>query len=355
MDLAGPVPSPTSSGARRGPVRHRRSRSIAGNESLHRDRSHDHHASLRAKTPDRNSPPPATDRRIPPCSAGRSSGCGPGSNGWKTGPCCRPSWSATRTTAGPARSARPSSTPTPPPARRTRSTSTSRGAAVQTIAAASLLPAVTDPVVIDGTSQPGYAGSPLIAVVGQSTGSLNPLPIGSDVTIRGLAIPGYTFPSESAASTLSVESAPFPGPEGGHRHHSNRHLRGRGADGGGPGGGRLHVAVAARRTGRGPPAERRRGDGRTRRRDQYFIPAGTYSLQVQGERRRAIVLADGDHDAIRSAFPTGTGRERPRRDRGGGFRRRRQARPRRRERRTSDDVSILMGNGDGTFQPRRQL
>ena len=37
------------------------------------------------------------------------------------------------------------------------------GRGVQTIAPLSPLPAITNPVLIDGTSQPGYAGTPLIA------------------------------------------------------------------------------------------------------------------------------------------------------------------------------------------------
>ena len=41
------------------------------------------------------------------------------------------------------------------------------GAGVQTIAPVSPLPAITDPVLIDGTTQPGYAGTPLIAIVSQ--------------------------------------------------------------------------------------------------------------------------------------------------------------------------------------------
>ena len=53
-------------------------------------------------------------------------------------------------------------------------------------------------MLIDGTSQPGYAGTPLIAIVGQGTGDADPLTIGSDVTVRGLAIDGYEFPGGSA-------------------------------------------------------------------------------------------------------------------------------------------------------------
>lgn len=59
-----------------------------------------------------------------------------------------------------------------------------------TITPASALPAITDPAVIDGTTQPGYAGTPLIEINGSS------LPAGTDgllilaggSTVRGLAI-----------------------------------------------------------------------------------------------------------------------------------------------------------------------
>ena len=43
------------------------------------------------------------------------------------------------------------------------------GTGVQTITPASALPVITDQVVIDGFSQPGYAGSPLIEINGAST------------------------------------------------------------------------------------------------------------------------------------------------------------------------------------------
>ncbi len=45
------------------------------------------------------------------------------------------------------------------------------GAGVQTIAAASPLPTITNPLVIDGTTQPGYAGTPLIAIAAREPGT----------------------------------------------------------------------------------------------------------------------------------------------------------------------------------------
>ena len=37
--------------------------------------------------------------------------------------------------------------------------------------ARSALPAITEPVILDGTSQPGYAGTPIIVLVGTNAGS----------------------------------------------------------------------------------------------------------------------------------------------------------------------------------------
>ncbi len=66
------------------------------------------------------------------------------------------------------------------------------GNGVQTIAPVSPLPAITQPVLIDGFSQPGYAGSPLIELSGSRTGTSDGLLItGSNVTIRGLDVNGF--------------------------------------------------------------------------------------------------------------------------------------------------------------------
>jgi hypothetical protein len=63
------------------------------------------------------------------------------------------------------------------------------GSGVRTISPLSALPPITQSVLIDGTSQPGYVGTPLIALGGPTPGKTSPLAIsGSDVSIRGLAI-----------------------------------------------------------------------------------------------------------------------------------------------------------------------
>jgi parallel beta-helix repeat protein len=66
------------------------------------------------------------------------------------------------------------------------------GAGPHTIAPAAELPLITDPVVIDGTTQPGFAGAPLIELSGLSAGPARGLVIGAGgSTVRGLAIGGF--------------------------------------------------------------------------------------------------------------------------------------------------------------------
>lgn len=65
------------------------------------------------------------------------------------------------------------------------------GAGVRTIIPLIALPIITDPVVIDATTQPGYAGSPLIELRGNGV-SGNGLQINAgSSTIRGFAIGGF--------------------------------------------------------------------------------------------------------------------------------------------------------------------
>jgi hypothetical protein len=69
------------------------------------------------------------------------------------------------------------------------------GGGVQSMALASALPAITDPVTIDGTSQPGYGGTPLIELQGSAAGSgANGLTVGNGgdgSVIEGLVIDGF--------------------------------------------------------------------------------------------------------------------------------------------------------------------
>jgi uncharacterized repeat protein (TIGR01451 family) len=69
------------------------------------------------------------------------------------------------------------------------------GAGVQTITPTIALPAILSPAVIDATTQPGYAGAPLIELNGQAIEALgtNGLNVtGGNTTIRGLVINRFT-------------------------------------------------------------------------------------------------------------------------------------------------------------------
>ncbi len=70
------------------------------------------------------------------------------------------------------------------------------GTGVQTIIPASQLPSITDPLIIDGTTQPGYAGSPLIELNG-ATAAAPQFTIGLIIsangsTLRALAVNRYS-------------------------------------------------------------------------------------------------------------------------------------------------------------------
>src|SRR5262249_32631249 len=68
------------------------------------------------------------------------------------------------------------------------------GAGVQTINLLIALPDITDPVVFDATTQPGYGGTPLIEINGSQAGSgANGFIVSAgNSTIRGFAINGFT-------------------------------------------------------------------------------------------------------------------------------------------------------------------
>jgi len=70
------------------------------------------------------------------------------------------------------------------------------GGGVQTIQPTSLLPEIADPVSIDGTTQPGFAGSPLVVINGNGfIGGGNGYGLfitAGNSTVRGLVINGFT-------------------------------------------------------------------------------------------------------------------------------------------------------------------
>ena len=85
------------------------------------------------------------------------------------------------------------------------------GQGVHSIALDSPLPAVTSTVVIDGTSQPGYTGAPLIQLNVQDAGTTDGLSItGSDVTLRGLMTDGFSFGSSTDSASVTLPSVALP-------------------------------------------------------------------------------------------------------------------------------------------------
>jgi CSLREA domain-containing protein len=66
------------------------------------------------------------------------------------------------------------------------------GGGVQTIAPASALPAITGAVVIDGTTQPGFAGTPVIELSGVGFPGTGLVVHASDTIIRGLVVNRFT-------------------------------------------------------------------------------------------------------------------------------------------------------------------
>src|SRR5207248_1259279 len=64
------------------------------------------------------------------------------------------------------------------------------GSSVHTIQPLTALPAITDPVIIDGQTQPGFVGTPIIEIRGSSAGTgVTGITItGPNNTIKGLVI-----------------------------------------------------------------------------------------------------------------------------------------------------------------------
>jgi hypothetical protein len=68
------------------------------------------------------------------------------------------------------------------------------GSGLQTITPASPLPVITDPVILDATTQPGFTGTPLIELSGVSAGSSAGLTMESNgSTVRGFSIVNYYY------------------------------------------------------------------------------------------------------------------------------------------------------------------
>ena len=104
------------------------------------------------------------------------------------------------------------------------------GNGVQTISPLSALPPITQAVLVDGWSQPGYAGTPLIQIDGSQAGNSDGLTItGSNATVRGLDIGGFAqgaaIHTTGASAYRQLDLRQLPG----HRSigHAGRVQRGR--------------------------------------------------------------------------------------------------------------------------------
>jgi hypothetical protein len=85
------------------------------------------------------------------------------------------------------------------------------GGGVQTIAPTSGLPTITDPVIIDGTTQPGFAGSPIIELNGAGAGLASGLVItAGNSTVRGMVINRFqatgTFGSDGKGAGIVLST-----------------------------------------------------------------------------------------------------------------------------------------------------
>ena len=83
------------------------------------------------------------------------------------------------------------------------------GTGTQTITVASPLPAITNPVIIDGETEPGYAGAPLVAIAGPAADETASFAVSSDATVEGVALGGASFSAAASATMLTIESAPL--------------------------------------------------------------------------------------------------------------------------------------------------
>jgi CSLREA domain-containing protein len=217
-----------------------------------------------------------------------------------------------------------------------------------TIHLLSPLPAITSPVVFDGTTQPGFAGTPLIDLTGQS------LPISSEVTVRAVMIDGFDFGSAAVPEELALPSVSFPKSQGGSGGASDSYPfeTNTGED--------LTAVVQAQGVtprlllldATGNVIVQSDGQSAAGGDDliNLYVPAGTYSLEVQDLGSAGTysltataelassplqLLAEGNHQSVPSIVT-------------GDF--------------TADghadlaaviggSVSVLLGNGDGTFAP----
>jgi hypothetical protein len=77
------------------------------------------------------------------------------------------------------------------------------GTGIKTITISSVLPTITGPVVLDGTTQPGYSGTPLILIHGSGTSEAVKVTAGG-TTLKGLTFGNFSGTTADGAVNFSV-------------------------------------------------------------------------------------------------------------------------------------------------------
>jgi hypothetical protein len=238
------------------------------------------------------------------------------------------------------------------------------GSGIETIYPATALPAITNAVVIDGTTQPGYSGDPVVVIAGSAVDGSDSLSIsGVEVTLRGVSASPVAFTAASASSILRLEAVPVANSgesASGGREHSYCI---RAATGGElvalvhPSGATLRLSLL--------DSQSRllvQSDGATASNPDsvidQFVPPGSYTIAIKR------IGGSGAYDLTASLlanatgtfpnvnhFATGDGPTSPVVGDFNGDGRLDLAVLNAR----SHDISLLFGNGDGTFQHERRI
>jgi hypothetical protein len=229
------------------------------------------------------------------------------------------------------------------------------GAGLHTIAPTSPLPAVTNPVLIDGNSQTGFTGTPLINLSGQALAGLDPLTVASSVTVHGVAIGGFALDAVALPDVLTIPAVALSasgGSQGGTIDSYRLETTG---------GEQLAVVVHADGVTTRLLLENSGGDVLMQSDGQsladgddlinLYVPAGVYRLNVQalgGSGTYGLTATSSPATSPLQSIPTGIS---PNGIVAGNFNndgRLDLAVANRQD----NTVSVLLGNGDGSFAPQ---